>query len=144
VLDSLENMLETAETVVQYAERLFLKHPIIITSRINHGFVKKSLKIDGLLEDDATAMIDHLLTTHKIEAKLTHNHKLEIATYTKGMPLAIELIVAQLRQHTLSDIFDFLSTAVQLINEDTKNPYVDFYRYLYDKSWILLSKPAQS
>ena len=140
ILDNLETVKDYESLVSRVNDLLRGQSKVLITSRheIKHTNVY-ALSLSGLNQDDSVTFLQEegrsrgltLLDEAATEALV------EIYKATGGAPLAMKLVVGQLRLQPLELVLNNLKT-VSLQGQD-----YEFYRFVFKHSWDLLSLEAK-
>lgn len=102
-----------------------------------------SYKLEGLSEEESTELLNHELAIKSRKISLSKEKIEQIYKTTNGLPLAIKLIAArvkELHEAALDEILERLST---IDFNDTAKVYQHFYRFIYQEIWKDLSKGAK-
>jgi AAA+ ATPase superfamily predicted ATPase len=102
-----------------------------------------SYKLEGLTFEETAELLNHELALENGGISLAKEKIQQIYETTNGLPLAIKLIAARVKEIHIEVLDDILE---RLSNVDFNNPakvYQQFYRFIYQEIWKDLSKDAK-
>lgn len=140
VLDNMETVKDREELVGQFVNLLTEQTKVLLTSR--HHITRTNtfeMHLQGLLPENGELFMRSEGRSQGASA-VTEAPSDMLQTIVKvcgGAPLAMKLIVSQLKRRSLQDVLDNLETAT------FEGPDYDFYCFIYRGSWDLLSLDAK-
>lgn len=135
--------LETAQEGFQLIEALYQilgQSKLLVTSRHEFDYTPlRPVRLKGFSEEEGLAFLHTLGDEKGVPAILTapKDDLLAIHEATGGAPLAMKLVVGQIRESTLSEVLAILSRA-KFEERDR-----EFYRFIFKHSWDLLTSSAR-
>jgi hypothetical protein len=140
VLDNLETVPEYETLVSQVGDLLRGQSKLLLTSRhaVKHSHVY-AIPLDGLAEAESLRFQQEESRSGGVDvlAEAPNEALIKIHRVTGGAPLAMKLVVGQLRRQPLEAVLDSLKAA------SAHGQHYEFYRFVFKYSWDLLSPEAK-
>lgn len=140
-LDNLETAADMQADIVTRLSPLLGNSKALLTSRHRFRQHTYAVHLTGLLLAGAVALIQQHAAAngfHHVQAADPADLK-AIASATGGSPLAIKLVVSQLNHLPVQVVLQNLREVTPLTNIADEGEYVRFYKFVFFRSWDLLT-----
>lgn len=140
VLDNLETAGEPQETIVARLAPILGNSRALLTSRHRFSDNVYAINLQGLNQQDALDLIRQYAASKGISHVKTAAAKdlIAIVRATGGSPLAIKLVVSQLKHLPIHVVLRNLQEIPSLDRIGREGEYVTFYKFVFFHSWNLL------
>lgn len=140
VLDNLETAEERQETIIAQLAPILGASRALLTSRRRFSEHVYAVNLQGLSQDDALDLIRQYAASKGVAHVKTaaSDDLLAIAKATGGSPLAIQLVVSQLKRLPIQVVLRNLQEIPSLDRIGREGEYVAFYKFVFFHSWNML------
>ena len=140
VIDNMETAGEPQEEIIRSTLPLLGVSRALVTSRTRFSANAFAIHLPGLDVEASYAFAQREGLRRDINdvAGITSDATMRIHTLAGGAPLAMQLVVGQMRHLPLSVVLDHLQNARPLQRNSSLDEYVGLYQNIYADTWQLL------
>lgn len=146
VLDNMETAEEPQDKILFNLSMMLNPSKALLTSRHRFGDLPSlQIHLTGLSEEAGILLMRQVATSKHIQrvVQASDSELRQVVRRTGGSPLAMQLVTGLLQHLPLKQILDQLETVPPPIGEKDDVTYYEFYRFIYYRSWQLISDGAQ-
>lgn len=140
ILDNMETAAESQDEIIKQLQPILGLSKALLTSRHRFRGNFRRVHLDGLDLANVSEFIHQDAQSKGIEPsiKLEPYHLRSIVTATRGMPLALQLIVSQLDHLSLNSVLEYLAQVKPFAKTRQLDEYANLYKFVFHHSWQLL------